>query len=198
MTKDLVMPVGAGATPMQAPPPPRDPEADNKLAVLEAEVVEMVAQGGPNLAINPRDAVVQAHVASRALYDIIESKKDKVVVNGKTYLTFEDWQVLAHFYGYSTRITSTDFCNPDGMSRGYQAHAELVDTRTGFVIGGADGMCMDDEVKWRGKPLYAIRSMSQTRACAKALRQKLAFVAIMAGYQPTPAEEVVGLLGDKE
>lgn len=191
MMKELVLPVGAGAVPMVAPTQSTEPKEDH-LAVLEAEVVEMVKSGGPGLVLNPRDAVVQAHVASRALYDIIESKKDKVVVNGKTYLTFEDWQTLAHFYGVSTRIASTAFCNPDGMSRGYEARAELVDNKSGLVLGAAEGMCMDDEPKWRGKPLYALRSMSQTRACAKALRQKLAFVAVMAGFQPSPAEEMIG------
>jgi hypothetical protein len=32
--------------------------------------------------------------------------------------------------------------------------------------------------------------MSQTRASVKALRQALAWVVVLAGYQPTPAEEV--------
>lgn len=41
-------------------------------------------------------------------------------------------------------------------------------------------------------PLFQLRSMAQTRACAKALRNVLAWVVVMAGYEPTPAEEVTG------
>ena len=39
-------------------------------------------------------------------------------------------------------------------------------------------------------PAYQRRSMAQTRACAKALRNALAWVVVLAGYKPTPAEEL--------
>jgi len=40
-------------------------------------------------------------------------------------------------------------------------------------------------------PLHQIASMAQTRACAKALRNVLSWVVVLAGYKPTPAEEMV-------
>ena len=39
-------------------------------------------------------------------------------------------------------------------------------------------------------PLFQLRSMAQTRAAAKALRNALAWVVVLAGYKPTPAEEL--------
>lgn len=42
-------------------------------------------------------------------------------------------------------------------------------------------------------PLYQLASMAQTRACAKALRNVLARVVVLAGYRPTPAEEMTGV-----
>ena len=39
-------------------------------------------------------------------------------------------------------------------------------------------------------PLFQLRSMAQTRAGAKALRNALAWVVVLAGYRPTPAEEI--------
>lgn len=39
-------------------------------------------------------------------------------------------------------------------------------------------------------PLFQLRSMAQTRAAAKALRNALAWVVVLAGYRPTPAEEL--------
>ena len=39
-------------------------------------------------------------------------------------------------------------------------------------------------------PLFQLSSMAQTRACSKALRNVLAWVVVMAGYKPTPAEEL--------
>lgn len=41
-------------------------------------------------------------------------------------------------------------------------------------------------------PLFQLRSMAQTRACAKALRQVFAWVVVLAGYKPTVAEEMDG------
>lgn len=41
-------------------------------------------------------------------------------------------------------------------------------------------------------PLFQLRSMAQTRAGAKALRNVLAWVVVLAGYKPTPAEEMTG------
>jgi hypothetical protein len=42
-------------------------------------------------------------------------------------------------------------------------------------------------------PLYQLASMAQTRACAKTLRNVLSWVAVLAGYRPTPAEEMDGV-----
>lgn len=39
-------------------------------------------------------------------------------------------------------------------------------------------------------PLFQLRSMAQTRACAKAMRQALAWVVVLAGFKATPAEEM--------
>jgi len=39
--------------------------------------------------------------------------------------------------------------------------------------------------------------MAQTRAGAKALRNVLAWVAVLAGYKPTPAEEIVDVIPEK-
>ena len=42
------------------------------------------------------------------------------------------------------------------------------------------------------KPLFQLRSMAQTRAEAKALKGVFSWVVVLAGYQPTPAEEMIG------
>ena len=42
------------------------------------------------------------------------------------------------------------------------------------------------------KPLFQLRSMAQTRAEAKALKSVFGWVVVLAGYRPTPAEELTG------
>lgn len=44
-------------------------------------------------------------------------------------------------------------------------------------------------------PLFQLRSMAQTRAAAKALRLVFSWVVVLAGYRPTPAEEIADMPG---
>jgi len=46
-------------------------------------------------------------------------------------------------------------------------------------------------------PMFQLRSMCQTRAGSKCLRNCFAWVAVLAGYKPTPAEEMDGVFRDK-
>lgn len=46
-------------------------------------------------------------------------------------------------------------------------------------------------------PLFQLRSMAQTRACAKALSNLFKWVVVLAGYKPTPAEEMTGRVDDE-
>ncbi len=41
-------------------------------------------------------------------------------------------------------------------------------------------------------PLFQLRSMAQTRACGKVLSNLFKWVVVLAGYKPTPAEEMIG------
>jgi hypothetical protein len=63
------------------------------------------------------------------------------------------------------------------------------------VISAAESICTRSERTWKERDEYAIKSMAQTRACAKALRNVLAWVAVLAGFEGTPAEEIAGVKG---
>jgi hypothetical protein len=138
----------------------------------------------------PEIVLQEAAKAAQALRDVIERKPNKCVINGKTFLQFEDWQTLGRFYGVTVAARTTSYIE-QGRVRGYECHAEAI-RADGQVISAAQAMCMDDESKWSDKPLLQLRSMAQTRAQAKALRNVLAWVVVMAGYAPTPAEEMDG------
>lgn len=138
----------------------------------------------------PEIVLDEARKAAQALQNVIESKPNKCVINGKTFLQFEDWQTLGRFYGITVAARATSYIE-QGRVRGYECHAEAI-RADGQVISAAQAMCMDDESKWSDKPLFQLRSMAQTRAQAKALRNVLAWVVVMAGYAPTPAEEMDG------
>jgi hypothetical protein len=45
----------------------------------------------------PEEILREAAIAAKALRDLVESKPKKVVLNGKTFLQFEDWLTVARF-----------------------------------------------------------------------------------------------------
>lgn len=142
----------------------------------------------------PPDVVLEeARKAAAALADVLSKKRKPVLFNGEQYLEFEDWQTLGRFYGVTAKVRATKhvaFGEEEWAVRGFEATADAVLVSTGQVISSAEAMCLSDEPNWFRKPMFQLRSMAQTRACAKALRNVLAWVVVLAGYKPTPAEEM--------
>jgi len=148
-----------------------------------------IIDNGLSIARAPQIVLDEAREAARALKGVIDAKKRKVIISGKTYLEFEDWQTVGRFYGIAPQIISTkpmEF----GDVHGWEAIAHAVHVQTGRVVASAESMCMSDEPRWGTRPMFQLRSMAQTRAAAKALRNALAWVVVLAGYAPTPAEEM--------
>jgi hypothetical protein len=152
-----------------------------------------------DISIHREPALVleEAKKAARALAEVIAGKKKPVIINGETYLEFEDWMTIARFYGITAKVLSTSPIS-FGDVQGFEARSVAILVSTGEEISAAEAMCLNDEANWKNRPLFMLRSMAQTRACAKALRNVLAWVVVLAGYKPTPAEEMEGVHPAKE
>ncbi len=133
------------------------------------------------------DVVVEraARVAS-VLADVIRKRKLFASIQGKEYVLAEGWTLLATMLGVDVDVVYSDYISEP--TEGYEARVEA--RIRGRVIGSGEAMCTRDERRWAHADWNAIRSMAQTRATAKALRQRLGFVMTLAGYAPTPAEEI--------
>ncbi len=140
---------------------------------------EIILEGDPDAQL------AYAGKAARALMGLVNKKPNPVTIRGKTYLEFGDWQVLARFYGATVEI---EWTKELPNNKGYEARALV--KRGGEVISSAEGMCTRDEKRWKDADEYAVRSMAQTRTSAKALRNAFGWVAELAGYSATPAEEM--------
>ena len=97
--------------------------------------------------------------------------------------------MCGQFFGCTAIIIKDKYVTEYGAV-GFEATASIRRIRDGNEVGRANAMCLMDENMWSGKPLYAVRSMAQTRACAKAFRLVFAWILVLAGYKPTPAEEI--------
>jgi hypothetical protein len=147
------------------------------------EVVEIGLQK------TPAEIMDDAAGAARALEKLIESNKRKPVeFGGKRYLEYPHWQTIAKFYHTTAATGESAFVDINGI-KGFKAVGRVYDEKTGLLVGMAEAYCMTDEPNWRNKPLFQLASMAQTRAASKALSNKYRYVAIVAGYEPTPAEE---------
>ncbi len=200
----------------------------------------------PITMFDPGTVIKQAAAAADALKDVLDKKKNPVIMNNERYLEYEDWQTLARFYGYTVETGEATEVVRDGKIVGFTAKAIVY--QNGVKVGGAEGACMRDEPKWSSRtkygyviylkdgnkiaeedapankslwvwetrngknfpkkdrikvgeelvPEFQLRSMAQTRAGSKALRNVLAWVAVLAGYKPTPAEEIVDMIVEKK
>jgi hypothetical protein len=71
----------------------------------------------------------------------------------------------------------------------YEARVEAR-TASGLAVGTAEAGCSRKEARWAQADDFAVRSMAQTRATSKALKAATAWLMVLAGYKPTPAEEM--------
>lgn len=168
---------------------PETPETVSSLPVpVPPQRKELVLEG------DPEAQLAFASKAANALMSIVKQKPNPVMISGKQYLEYGDWQVLGRFYGATVEIEWTEPIYKDDDPKtqanvmGYEARALV--KRNGEVISSAEGMCTRDERRWNKADDYAIKSMAQTRTAAKALRNAFGWVAELAGYSATPAEEM--------
>ena len=164
---------------------------------FEGEVVEVtdralvVQQPGQSLVASEADPGAMVAVASRlasALKDIVERQKLYAVIQGKKYPQVEAWMTIARLDNVVAREPLPPIRHEDGS---YEAFAELIRLSDGMVIGSSSALCgTPDDKPWGGRAEPARRSMAQTRATSRAFRQQYSWIMALAGYEPTPAEEM--------
>lgn len=155
--------------------------------VVNPRTGELTAEVPPT----PEDLLVAASEAAKALERVIQlNEKPPIMFNGKRYLEYHHWQTIGAFYHVTVKTMEPEYVEIAGV-QGFRAKAEAIDSKTGLVVGGAEAYCMRDEPNWKSKPIFQLASMAQTRAASKALSNKFRFVAIVAGYEGTPSEEMI-------
>ena len=155
------------------------------------KIVEPVTEA---VGLSPREVADGAAEQAKTLMDIVDQQNLFVLVQGKKYLMVEAWETIGAFNSVGSATEwIREFRIGDELV-GWQAKVNLVDSRTGIQVGSGISVCGLDEFVAKGKrgvaQHNAVMSMAQTRATSKAYRAKYSWVAVLAGYQPTPAEEM--------
>jgi hypothetical protein len=159
--------------------------------VPEVRAVAVVQQPGQAIVATVADPAAMVDVASRlatVLRDIVERQKLYAVIQGKKYPQVEAWMTIARLDNVVAREPAPPLRHDDGS---YEAFAELIRLSDGMVIGSSSALCgTPDDSPWGKRPEPARRSMAQTRATSRAFRQQYSWIMALAGYEPTPAEEM--------
>lgn len=157
-------------------------------AVYENSAVPASAPAGSFLGLQPQAMVSQAASVATILADIIKQQNLSVRIGGaaQPHVKHEGWATLGSLLGILPREKHV-VEQPDGS---YEAYVELYSVASGQIVGQGSGYCGMDETRWKSAPKFARRSMAITRATGKAYRLGFGWVMALAGYNPTPAEEM--------
>ncbi len=159
--------------------------------VIEGEAVEtgviVVEPVGLARAVGPDGMIALASQMATALKDIVERQRLFAVIQGKKYPQVEAWMTIARMDNVVAREGQV-IANEDGS---FEAHTDLIRLSDGAVIGHGSALCgTPDDKPWNSRALPARRSMAVTRATSRAFRQQYSWIMALAGYEPTPAEEM--------
>lgn len=129
----------------------------------------------------------QVESVARYMSSKCTGEKFVAVIQGKPYPTVAWWTTVGAAFGLFPReIMSRKLNRPNIV---YESLVEICNG--GRVIGRASAICSASEIRWSGRDEYAIKSMATTRATSKAYKLGFSFLAVLAGLEATPAEEMV-------
>lgn len=163
--------------------------------VIESTALEVVRdeQRQPGNALvsrpdaGPALMISQATALASALRDIVERQKLYAVISGRKFPQVEAWMTIGRMDNVVAREAEI-IRHEDGS---YEAAAELVRLSDGMVIGRGSALCgTKGDRPWDGRPEPVRRSMAVTRATSRAFRQQYSWIMALAGYEPTPADEM--------
>jgi hypothetical protein len=153
----------------------------------ETEALEIV-QEAAIFSHDPVQVIEEAQRIITAMSDKCQGEKFISNIQGKRYPKVEWWTTVGAVKGlFPYLISNVKLDRPDEII--YEARVEIRNP-SGMAVTSAEAVCSNKESRWKGRDEYAIKSMAQTRATAKAYRIGLSFLAVMAGLEATPAEEV--------
>ncbi len=156
-----------------------------------AIVISEAVQLGIIQTASPQDVVNKASEIATAVSKVVENKKLYTIIRGRKYVHVEGWTTMGALLGVTPREVECHRLE-DG---GYVGTVELV-RGDGVIIGRASAMVGMDEkdskgnITWGKRDEYARYSFALTRATGKAYRLAYSWIMQLAGYAPTPAEEM--------
>ncbi len=118
-------------------------------------------------------------------------------IKGKDYVLCEGWQFAGSQLGILSIIENVHRME-DKQYIKYWCEVRLVKMGSDEIVGKGFAMCSNQEQSKKYFDEYAICSMAQTRAIAKAFRGTIGWLIKASGFEPTPAEESAEMSANEE
>jgi hypothetical protein len=126
---------------------------------------------------------------AKTLKKFITDNKLSCKIQGKDYVYVDGWKFAGVNFGIIPMAkTPVNLTNDKEVK--YSCDCELRRMADDKIVGAGFALCSNKEAKKKSFDEYAIASMAQTRAIAKAYRNLFGFVMTAAGFENTPAEEM--------
>ena len=161
---------------------------------MNNNAIERYDDGMPLPSKQEAAAIVErAKDVSEVLAKAVNDQQWFANVGGKRYLEVEAWQFIGFQAGLNADIEHVRPVMDGDAIVAYEAKCIIYD-RAGRVFSSGIMECGMDSFPTQGKTgrekHKAAQSAAQTWAISKAYRNRLAFIARMAGFEPTPADEM--------
>lgn len=148
---------------------------------------------GALIASTPEQIVPRASFIAKQLAEIVRQTNASVMIGGRAHVKVEGWTTLLAMMQVQPEIEwSRPLLGADGEIA-YEARVALIHWPTSKRVGSAEAEASSLEPnasKSWGRAAYSVRSMAQTRAVGKAARLGFSWVMVLAGFDPTPLEEM--------
>lgn len=166
--------------------------ANTALAVVPGDGAELPM----SLQVQQRESLKAAGALASEVTKIVKANglSRSFGKGGREHVFIEGWLTISRVNNEQPHAEVKDVRkDPETGVEVIHARAWITDAND-RIVSEADGYCSSEEGNWNGKPFYARASMAQTRALGKAMRLRHAWVMVMAGFAPTPAEEMDGVI----
>jgi hypothetical protein len=120
----------------------------------------------------------------------IKEKKLTTSIQGREYVGVDGWQFALSQLGIIPMLNTLENLSSESEFK-YKADVSLIRLSDDKIVGRGIAICSNKERTKRAFDEYAIASMAQTRAEGKAARMLLSWLMKAAGYETTPAEEMM-------
>ncbi len=159
------------------------------LGMLQASTPDQLIEAATKIATPLKRLITERGLAKR--------------IQGKEYVQCEGWTTMGAMLGVTPEEEAVEERACAACDEPDCGHTVFVATvglytladhrrvgRASAECGSPDELDNDGTPTWADRPRYARRSMAITRATAKAFRLTFSWIVVLAGYAPTPAEEV--------